>query len=110
MGRSEREKGTRGEREVVLICNTRGFRTWRVPNSGGLSAQHGKGDIAGLPGIHVEVKRAERLRMDEWSAQSEGDAAPGDMPVVVYRSSGQPWRMSLLLEDGLDLLKEAKGL
>lgn len=104
MGKPSRDKGARGEREVVEICRTLGLDVWRTPNSGGLSVRHGKGDIRGIPGVHIEVKRAETLKMDLWSRQCEADADPLDIPVVVYRRSNEPWRASLPLPDLLDLL------
>lgn len=57
----------------------------------------------------VEVKRRERLSLDEWSRQVEEDCPPHLVPVVAYRRSHQPWRVSLKAEDFFALLLIAKA-
>ena len=75
----------------------------RTPLSGGMDW---KGDIQGWPGFHVEVKRQERLSIPAWVKQSEDDCPEDCVPLVVYRSSREPWRVVLKLDDLLDLLED----
>lgn len=67
-------------------------------------------DLTGLPGVHVECKRAEQLRLYDWMAQAERDAVRfGDgLPAVFFRRSRSPWLVVMTLEDWLALLGAAK--
>ncbi len=64
-------------------------------------------DISGLPGIHVECKRAEALRLSEWMAQARRDAERfGDgAPTIFFRRNREPWAVVMLLEDWLKLYR-----
>lgn len=46
-------------------------------------------DLVGLPGIHIEVKRAEQVRLSEWMAQATRDSKRfrDGMPAVFHRRS-----------------------
>lgn len=81
-GRASRQKGKRGELEVVAILKDAGLDCWRTPNSGGLAIP---GDICGIPGYSFEVKRAERLDVPRWLAQAHAAASGGSVPVLVFR-------------------------
>lgn len=97
MGKPSRDKGKAGELEVCHIWHAHGFEAWRTPNSGGLS--HSKGDVHGVPGLHQEVKRQEKMSMLAWLHQAEADCNPLDVPVVIWRPSHEPWRVTLPFED-----------
>lgn len=101
-GRSARAKGAGAEREVVDILVQHGYDAHRTPHSGALVWM--PGDVTGVPGIFIEVKRCEQVRIDEWSEKAELQA-DGKVPVVVYRRSRQPWRVVLRLEDFLELME-----
>lgn len=100
-GRTARTKGKHGELEIVHILQEAGYDVARTPNSGGL---RWKGDIHGMVGFHWEVKRQERVSVDEWCEKAELQA-DGKIPVVVYRKSRSPWRVVLRLEDFLELME-----
>ena len=99
-GRASRAKGVRGELEVAAIFRAAGFDCDRVPNSGGLRI---KGDLYGNVPVHVEVKRAERMRLPEWLAQAALEAN-GRCPVVAFRQSGGQWYAALPLTNLVELL------
>ena len=75
-GRSAREKGKRGEREVAERFRDAGFADARraVQYNGrpGTAA-----DVTGVPKLHIEVKRVEREAVRKWTAQAIRDAAAG---------------------------------
>jgi Holliday junction resolvase len=107
-GKRSRNKGSRGELEVRDILRARGIHAGRVPNSGGLDQ---KGDVVDLPGhsalaqigIHLEVKRQERLALPQWIEQASQDA--GELtPCVVWRRNNEPWFIALPFEAFLDHL------
>lgn len=97
MAKASRDKGKAGELEVAHVFQGQGFSAYRTPNSGAFF--HAKGDINGVPGLHIEVKRAERLEIPSWLAQCEADCPELDIPVLVFRRSRDPWRVILPLED-----------
>lgn len=103
MGAMSRSKGRSAEREVELAIQRAGFSTDR--NIGG--RQQVAGDIA-TEGLAIEVRRRERLDVPAWCRVHEAGTPDHLTPVVVYRRSREPWRVSLTLDDFLDLLKEAR--
>lgn len=58
-----------------------------------------------IPGVHIEVKRTERLDLYGALAQAEGDAADGELPVVAFRRNGDRWRAILPLDALVELLR-----
>ena len=110
-GRTSRQKGSRGELEVAKIFGAHGFtNVRRTPNSGGLSI---KGDLIGLDGYSVEVKRCERLAIPAWLRQAHRDAPASNTPLLVFRTSATlksdplgRWHVCLPLEDFASLLAQ----
>jgi Holliday junction resolvase len=105
VGRASRDKGGRGELEVAAIFRTAGFDCDRVPNSGGLRL---KGDLYGDIPVHVEVKRAERLKIPEWLSQARDEAPEGVTPVLAFRRSREAWYACMPLEALVALLSIAR--
>lgn len=102
MGKASREKGKRGEREVALLLRSHGYDARRgVQYHGGADSP----DVVGLPGIHIEVKRTERLDLYGALAQSIGDAGQ-EMPVVFHRRNDCRWVVIQPAEDWLKLYQE----
>lgn len=102
-GRRSRNKGTAGEQEVARILREAGIEVDRVPNSGGLKV---KGDLTGLEGFHVEVKRKERLDLWKCLEQARTEAPEGDTPLLVFRRNRSEWQACLPLADLIELLRE----
>lgn len=104
MGKASRDKGKRGERDVAKILREHGYADARrgVQYHGGGDSP----DVVGLPGIHIEVKRVESLRLYDALDQSEHDAAAGEIPVVFHRRDKKPWVAILRLDDFLELLRK----
>lgn len=97
MGKRSQRKGSDGERELAAILREYGYT---VERGGSLSFGEVP-DLVGLPGIHIEVKRCEQIRLSEWIQQAETDSKRfGDgMPVVFHRRSREPWRVTMSLAD-----------
>ncbi len=70
MSKAQQRKGAVGERELAALL--RGFG-YDVERGGSLSFGEVP-DLSGLPGIHIEVKRCEQLRLSEWLAQAVQDS------------------------------------
>lgn len=83
-----RAKGATGERELVQEFIRRGILCRRTAQHCGML---GMPDVQcdGL-GLHVEVKRTEKLRIADAVAQCNRDAR-GKPWIIAYRSSRMPW-------------------
>lgn len=100
MGRSSQRKGAQGERELAAYLAEAGHPTER----GGYCFGE-KPDLVGLPGIHVEVKRVERLNVLDAMKQAAGDAEKfqDGLPAVFHRRNRNPWLVTMALRDWLEL-------
>lgn len=104
MGKAEREKGNRGERELAGILRDYGYDCRRGQQ---FSGKNGDADVVGLPGIHIECKRVERLNLDNAMEQAKRDARPGEIPAVFHRKDRGEWYVTLPLADFMYIYKEA---
>lgn len=102
---NSRNKGKRGELELAAILRKYGFDARRGQQYCGTS---GDADVVGLPGVHIECKRVERLNIDAAMEQAVRDARPGEVPVVVHRRNGKPWLVTQLLPDFLEARKRER--
>lgn len=115
MGRMSREKGARGEREVVALARTAGLEADRTaPLQAGRVPGAPDVLIRAWPELHVEVKRDERMSVDAMVRQSVAEAAqfPGEqrVPLVAWRRNGGLWRLDAPLDWGLGVLSELHHL
>ena len=65
---NSREKGKRGERELAGELRRHGYDARRGQQYCGVN---GDADVVGLPGLHIECKRVERLDLYAAMAQAE---------------------------------------
>ncbi len=104
-GKGSQRKGAKGERELAgLLTDLLGVeaRKGSSPFLPGIVAP----DVLGVPGIHVESKRREKVGLPSALRQAREDARPGDVPVVCHRPSRCPWMLTIELRD-LPALAEA---
>lgn len=102
MAKMSKNKGKVGEREVAELLRAHGFDARRGQQfAGGGDSPDVVHDI---PGVHIEVKRTERL--DLWSAmeQSARDAKPGEAPVVFHRPNRREWVVIIPASEFLKLV------
>lgn len=98
MGRKSREKGKRGERELVHELQRFGFTETRRSQQYCGSAE--SADLVGLPGVHIECKRMESFSPYKALEQAAGDSAgTSNLPAVMHRRNGQPWIVVMTLND-----------
>lgn len=103
-GRSSQRKGAGGEKELREILQREGYAVER----GGSMTFGEVPDLSGLPGVHIEVKRVERLNLSEAMKQAIRDAERfGDgMPTVFHRKNREGWQVTMRLEDWLSIYKK----
>ena len=101
-GKSSQRKGAQGERELAKLLEEEGYPMVRGGACFGTVP-----DLVGLPGIHVEVKRVERLNVSEAMRQAERDAERflDGAPAVFHRRNREPWLVTMRLSDWLALYK-----
>ncbi len=104
-GKASRDKGKRGERELAKVLQSYGYDTKRGQQYCGAN---GDADVIGLPGIHIECKRVERLNLYDAVAQAKSDAKQNEMPVVMHRKNNCEWLVTLSLDDFMKLYKESE--
>lgn len=104
MGKRSQRKGADGERELADLLQQYGYQTVRSPSQNYGTAP----DVTGLPGVHIECKRNEKLNLYQAMQQAIDDAVRfGDgMPVVFHRRNRKPWLVTMLLSDWINLYEE----
>lgn len=98
-----RDKGKRGERDWALFCRGQGYDCRRTSQYCGKSGD--ASDVVGLPGIHIEVKRTERLDLYGAVFQAQRDAMPGALPIVAHRRNDREWLVVMSAEDWFELFR-----
>lgn len=109
MSRAERNKGARGELEVLQLVHAAG---WPHATRNFASGARGHSDIAhGPANVVIESKRTERLRLrDAWRQVAADAHAVGALPVLATRwnaarfEPAPPWLAVTELEELLTLL------
>ena len=104
MGKMSREKGKRGELEWASFCRGKGYDCRRTSQYCGKTGD--ASDVVGLPGIHQEVKRVERLDLYGALSQAQRDAKLGEMPIVAHRKNYHPWVVIIGAEDFFTIYRE----
>ena len=100
---NSREKGKRGEREACCFLATLGWSAKRGQQYAG--GTESPDVIHDVPGIHLEVKRVERLNLGQAMAQARRDAGP-KLPVVMHRRNGEEWLVTVSAEAFFKLVKQ----
>ena len=100
---NSRDKGKRGELEAAHLLKECGYDARRGQQ---FSGANGDPDVVGLPGIHIEVKRVEKLNIDSAMEQSIRDARENEIPVVMHRKNRMPWKVTMLFNDWMELYQE----
>ena len=99
---NSRRKGAEGERELAKILKAYGYNARRGQQYCG---SNGDADVVGVPGIHIECKRVERVDIYAAMEQSKNDARDGETPVVMLRKNNKPWLVISFLDDYLKSLE-----
>ena len=100
---NSRAKGARGERELARILRGYGYDCRRGQQYCGAN---GDADVVGLPGIHIECKRGQRLNIDEAMLQAIRDRREGEFPAVFHRKNNHEWLVTMRLDDWIEIYKE----
>jgi len=104
---NSKQKGARFERELASLFREKyGFsdsqRTAQYCGKTGEAA-----DVKGLPGIHIEAKHQETMRLYDWMEQAKRDSEKsGDIPAVFHKKNRHEILVTLRLDDFMEIYTE----
>lgn len=100
---NSKRKGSVGERELAHVLQGYGYDAHRGQQfAGGVDSP----DVYGLPGIHIECKRVQKLNIHRSYEQAERDAAGQKIPAVFHRRNREKWMVTLSLDDFMEIYGE----
>lgn len=106
MAKNSKRKGKDGELELAKKLREYGYDVRRSVQYNG-KAEDGQADLLGLPGIHVECKRTEALRLYDAVDQAKRDSADTDeLPVVFHRKNNCEWLAIMPLDAFMKIYQE----
>lgn len=103
MAVNSRNKGARFERHLASRLKEYGYDCRRGQQYCGAN---GDADVVGLPGIHIEAKHQEQMRLYDWMAQSVRDARRGELPAVFHKKNNADILVTMKFEDWMKLFAE----
>lgn len=98
-----KQKGARFERELADLFRKMGYADARrtaqyCGNTGDAS------DMVGLPGIHVEAKHQETMRLYNWMAQAKRDSdGKSELPAVFHKKNRADILVTMTLGDWMQI-------
>ena len=107
MAVNSKQKGARFERQLASRFREYGYDAHRTAQYCGNSGD--AADVQGLPGIHVEAKHQEQMRLYEWMAQAKRDGAAGGgkaRRAVFHKKNNPEILVTMELEDWFNLYRE----
>lgn len=108
MAVNSKQKGARFERLLASKLREHGYDQARrtaqyCGNTGDAS------DVVGLPGLHIEAKHQEQMRLYEWMSQAVRDAAAGGegrLPAVFHKKNNADILVTMRLDDFMEIYRE----
>ena len=105
MAVNSKQKGARFERQLASIFREYGYNARRTAQYCGNTGD--ASDVIGLPGIHIEAKHQEQMRLYEWMAQAKRDAGGnGNLPAVFHKKNNAEILVTMTLDDWMNLYRE----
>ena len=101
---NSRDKGARGERELSSKLREYGYNARRTQQFCGAN---GDADVVGLPNIHIECKRVEKLNIYNAIAQAQHDKTENEIPAVFHRKDRSNWLVTMALHDFMKVYKSS---
>ena len=104
---NSKAKGKRFELSLASKFREQGYDARRTAQYCGNTGD--ASDVVGLPGIHVEAKHAEQMRLYDWMAQAKRDAAAGgkdNLPAVFHKKNNAGILVTMELDDWFRLYRE----
>lgn len=94
---NSKEKGKRFERKLAVLLREYGYDAQRTAQNCGKTGD--SPDVTGLPGIHIEAKHQEQMRLYEWMGQAVRDHKDGTLPAVFHKQNNRGLLVTMRFED-----------
>ena len=107
MAVNSKAKGARFERQLASKFREYGYEARRTAQYCGNTGE--ASDVVGLPGIHIEAKHQETMRLYEWISQAKRDAENGGkgyLPAVFHKKNNADILVTMTLDDWMNLYRE----
>lgn len=107
MAVNSKQKGARFERLLASKFREHGYEARRTAQYCGNTGD--ASDVVGLPGLHVEAKHQEQMRLYEWMSQAVRDAEAGGegrLPAVFHKKNNADILVTMRLEDFMNIYRE----
>ena len=104
---NSKQKGARFERTLAGKFRDYGYEARRTAQYCGNTGD--ASDVVGLPGLHIEAKHQETMRLYDWMDQAKRDAEAagnGDIPAVFHKKNNCEILVTLTLDGFMKLYKE----
>ena len=102
---NSKQKGARFERELAKKFGEYGFEARRGQQ---YSGANGDDDVVGLPGIHIEAKHQEQMRLYDWMEQAKRDAVGEcELPAVFHKKNRAEILVTMTLNDWMTLYRRS---
>lgn len=106
---NSKEKGKRFERQLAGMIRDYGYDAHRSAQYCGKNG--GVADVVGLPGIHIEAKHQETMRLYDWIDQAKRDvrdADNGDVPVVMHKKNNAEVLVTMRFDDFMEMYNKSR--
>ena len=105
MAVNSKQKGARFERHLASKFREYGYDARRTAQYCGSTGD--AADVVGLPGLHIEAKHQETMRLYAWMAQAKRDSeGTGRLPAVFHKKNGAEILVTMTLDDFMNLYRE----
>ncbi len=104
MAVNSKQKGARFERQLASRFRELGYEARRTAQYCGNTGE--AADVIGLPGLHIEAKHQETMRLYDWMAQAKRDAKGNSLPAVFHKKNNAPILVTMELDSFMELYKE----
>lgn len=104
---NSKQKGARFERTLSKIFREYGYDARRTAQYCGNTGD--ASDVVGLPGLHIEAKHQEAMRLYDWVDQAKRDAAAngkGNLPAVFHKKNNADILVTLPLDAFMTIYRE----
>lgn len=104
---NSKRKGADFERKLASIFRDYGYDARRTAQYCGNTGD--ASDVVGLPGLHIEAKHCEQMRLYDWMAQAKRDAeagGKGNLPAVFHKKNYAEILVTMRLDDFMNLYRE----
>ena len=104
---NSKAKGARFERLLASKLREYGYNARRSVQYCGNTGE--AADIVNLPGLHIEAKHQETMRLYEWIAQAKRDAKAGGegrLPAVFHKKNNAEILVTMTLDDFMNIYRE----